>query len=69
LRESPDKPVEALLTPPVLSASLCWVLPVRSLEDERLWWPGLRTSKAFLSADMAAGWRWESNLGCGGGES
>jgi len=36
LRESADKPVEALLTPPVLSASLCWVLLLRSLERERL---------------------------------
>ena len=48
-----------LLTP--LSASLCWALLVRSLEEERLWW-GLRTSKAFLSADMAAGCEWASGL-------
>lgn len=49
-----ERPVEVLLTPLVLSASLCWVLLVRSRELERLWWPGLRTSKAFLRADMAA---------------
>jgi len=59
LRELPlsvmeERPVEALLTPLVLSASLCWVLLLRSWERERLWWPGLRTSKAFLRADMAA---------------
>jgi hypothetical protein len=49
-----ERPVEALLTPLVLSASLCWALLLRSFECERLWWPGLRTSKAFLRADMAA---------------
>ena len=51
--------MDVLLTP--LSASLCWALLVRSLEEERLWW-GLRTSKAFLSADMAAGCEWASGL-------
>jgi hypothetical protein len=49
-----ERPVEVLLTPLVLSASLCWALLLRSCERERLWWPGLRTSKAFLRADMAA---------------
>ena len=51
-----EKPVEVLLTPPVLSVSLCWVLALwslRSWELERLW-PDLRFSKAFLSDDMAA---------------
>ena len=31
-----ERPVEALLTPLVLSASLCWVLLVRSRDCERL---------------------------------
>ena len=52
-----ESPVEVLLTPLVLSASLCWALLPRSFECERLW-PGLRTSKAFLRADMAAGCEW-----------
>jgi hypothetical protein len=59
LRELPplsvrdEKPVEVLLTPLVLSASLWTALLLRSCERERLW-PGLRTSKAFLRADMTA---------------
>ena len=31
-----ERPVEALLTPLVLSASLCWALPLRSRDCERL---------------------------------
>lgn len=31
-----ERPVEVLLTPLVLSASLCWALPLRSRDCERL---------------------------------